>query len=201
MSCRKSHAHEEPHEQTIEGKCSVRNFCRNRIRTKSRTNKPLKESARCETFAACAFVRIGTLLGRCWDVAGMLPKCCRGAAATLRDIAVTLPGRCRDVAGTSPERSRDVAALPGRCWVVAGTLPGRDAAGHCQDTGTLRERCGTLPGRCRNAAATLPERCRGAAGTKSHAHEEPHEQTIEKNARCETFAEIACAQETEQTNH
>ena len=51
----KSHAHEEPHEQTIEGKCSVRNFYRNRMRTKNRTNKPLKESARCETFAEIAF--------------------------------------------------------------------------------------------------------------------------------------------------
>ena len=28
----KSHAHEEPHEQTIEGTCSVRNFCRLRVR-------------------------------------------------------------------------------------------------------------------------------------------------------------------------
>ena len=34
----KSHAHEEPHEQTIEGKCSVRNFCRNRMRTKKESS-------------------------------------------------------------------------------------------------------------------------------------------------------------------
>ena len=44
------------------------------MRTKNRTNKPLKESALCETFAACAFVRVGTLLGRCWDVAGTLQR-------------------------------------------------------------------------------------------------------------------------------
>ena len=32
-----AHAHEAPHKQTIEGKCSVGNFCRNRMRMEKKS--------------------------------------------------------------------------------------------------------------------------------------------------------------------
>ena len=116
-----AHAHEEPHEQNIEGNCSARNYCK---------------KLSFEAFGAETLPGHFGLPGRCWDAAGTLP-------GRSRDVAGMLPGRCRDVAGTLPEHCGDVAGtLSGRFRDTAGTLPGR-----CRDVdGTLPGRCRDVAG-------------------------------------------------------
>ena len=69
-----AHAHEEPHEQNIEGNCSARNYCK---------------KLSFEAFGAETLPGHFGLPGRCWDAAGTLP-------GRSRDVAGMPPGTLPD---------------------------------------------------------------------------------------------------------